>query len=394
MKSIFQKFGLGILAGLFLLFSAGMAGQGASAQDFLQNYASPLPEMKDPMSEAEFNQKTIPHEGVAAGDEALTYSFRLPPDWKGSMDVAVGNYQVSSKVLGEVLRFYGPPVIDSRSHFSLQALTLDYEMTAYQWLLQFLLSNGYAIQGISEIDPNRAEALYVRVEDSFTYVIRTVAIASGKRIIMAEYSLPADNWEQEKKMQAQVMKTFKLANIVKEPIEELKKYHFFDISEFQYPSSWEMRTSPQVSVDRMKFELRNVLSAVQPDETIIRRLNGRIQVEALSYDVVKSVAQEAERLKEDVRQSSGLIVGDKIETLTDVKFDKAVKPVVVEVYNASDGKNKILKYEYWVTMIEVGDYFYFITLVTPSRDEEYFVWARNSETYKLILQLFRPVAEE
>ena len=394
MKPIFQKSVITALGAFLLVFSPGMAGQGASAQDFLQNYASPLPEMKEPMSDAEFNQKTILHEGVAAGDEALTYSFRLPPDWKGSMDVAVGNYQVSSKVLGEVLRFYGPPIIDSRSHFSLQALTLDYEMTAYQWLLQFLLSNGYAIQGISEIDPNRAEALYVRVEDSFSYVIRAVAIASGKRIIMAEYSLPADNWEQEKKMQAQVMKTFRLAQVVKEPIEELKKYHFFDIAEFQYPSSWEMRTSPQVSVDRMKFELRNVLSAVQPDDTIIRRLNGRIQVEALSYDIVKSVAHEADRLREDLRQSSGLIVGDKIETLSGLKFDKAVKPVDVEVYHATDGQNKILKYEYWVTTIEIGDYFYFVTLVTPARDEEYFICARNSDTYKLILQLIKPVAEE
>ena len=381
------------LAGLSLFLGPEMAGREAFAQDFLQAYAAPLPEMKL-MPEAEFKQKTILHEGIAAGDKALTYSFRLPPDWRGSMDMAVGNYEVSSKVLGEVLRFYGPPIIDSRSYFSLQALTLDYEMTAYQWLLQHLVSNGFTIQGISEINPNRAEALYVRVEDSFTYVIRTVAMASGKRIIMAEYSLPADNWEQEKQMQAQVMKTFDLANVVKEPIEELKKYHFFDIAEFQYPSSWEMRTTPQVSIDRMKFELRNVLSATQPDQTIVRRLNGRIQVEALSYDVVKSVAQEGDRLKEDLRQSSGLIVGDKIETLTDVKFDKTIKPVNVDIYSASDGQNKILKYEYWVTTIELGDYFYFITLVTPARDEEYFIWARNSETYKLILQLFKPVPSE
>ena len=129
-------------------------------------------------------------------------------------------------------------------------------------------------------------------------------------------------------------------------------------------------------------------------DTIIRRLNGRIQVEALSYDIVKSVAQEADRLREDLRQSSGLIVGDKIETLSGLKFDKAVKPVDVEVYHATDGQNKILKYEYWVTTIEIGDYFYFVTLVTPARDEEYFIWARNSETYKLILQLIKPVAEE
>jgi hypothetical protein len=377
---------------LVVMFVFLTVDSNAFAQKFLKNYAVPLPDIKF-FPQAEFEAATELHEGMPGGDVALSYKFRLPVGWESMGDSgAVGRYQISNKVLGEILRFYGPPVIDTRSYFSLQAINLEYKLTAQQWLLQFLLSNGYTIQGINEIDENRAEALYVKVEDSVTYVIRAVAQINGKRIVVAQYFMPADNWDDEKQMQAQVISTFSLTHPIVEPVEEMRKYHFLDIAQFQYPASWEIKYSPLTNIERMHFDLLNVASELEAEKNNKKTLNGRIQVDIASYEAVSSVEDELDALKSSLSKI-GLVIGEKIDAPVNLKFADGVRFVNSSVYNAVDSDSNMLRYEYWITTVEAGDYYYFINLVTPSRDEEFFVWARNTETYKIILELFLPLEE-
>jgi hypothetical protein len=361
------------------------------AEDILKSYAKPLPEI--PLLPAEeFDAQTILYEDVPAGDEALSYKFRLPKDWKKPEDSAMTSYQISNKILGEIVRFYGPPIVDSRSFFSLQAINLEYQLTAQQWVLQYLLSNGYTIQGMHEVSKKRAEALYVKVENGTTYVIRAIAQMNGKRVVMAQYFMPADNWESEKQLQAQVMGTFELTHPVHEQVEEMTKYHFLDIAEFQYPVSWEFRAAPLKSADRMSFELFNIESEQKINWKNYKTLNGRIQVDIISYDSSDTVEAEIEGFKEALSKIN-LTAGEPLDTIKGLKFSKDVTPADVQVFKAMDTQSSLLNYEYWVVPLEAGEYYYFVSLITPAREEDYFVWARNTQTYELILELFQPLDE-
>lgn len=391
MKRFSGRYSLKVLVAGMVMGGLVLPSNIAPAQQLLKSYAQALPEIA-PMPDKEFNDKTTLYEDVPAGDEALSYRFRLPADWKRPEDSALTSYQISNKILGEIVRYYGPPVIDKRSYFTLQAINLEYQLSAQQWLLQYLLSNGFTIQGIKEHNFKRAEALYVKVIESTTYVIRAVAQMNGRRVVMAQYFMPADNWEGEKQMQAQVMKTFELTYPITESVEEMTKYHFLDIAEFQYPVSWEFRAAPMKGADRMSFELLNIQSEQKIDWKNYKTLDGRIQVDIVSYDSADSVPGEIDNLKRGLAKIN-LAVGDKFETFDDFKFSNELNAGAVDVYKAIDNQNSLLNYEYWIVPLEAGDYYYFVSLITPSRDDDFFIWARNTQAYALILSLIRPLDE-
>lgn len=376
---------------VFLLILVSGFSVAALAQKFIENYAPKMPDIALKPA-AEFDASTTLYEDTPGGDQALSYRFRLPKEWGKSDEVALTNYTLSNKILGELVRFYGPPMLDKRSYFSIQAIKLEYKLSAEEWLLQHLLSNGYTIQGMTTHDENRAEALFVKIDQGETYIIRAVAQINGKRVVLAQYFMPSETWEEEKVQQAQVMQTFKLTHPVQELVEDMNIYHFLDIAEFQYPKSWEFRAPPLRNPDRMNFQLLNVASEKVVQRKKFKTLDGRIQVDIVSYSITESLESEIAKLKEDISKI-GLVIGDKFETRKDFKFNEDVTAVPVEIYQAVDTEDNLLNYEYWVTSIEHGDYYYLITLVTPSRDEDFYIWSRNSQTYKLIVELFHPLDE-
>jgi len=38
-----------------------------------------------------------------------------------------------------------------------------------------------------------------------------------------------------------------------------------------------------------------------------------------------------------------------------------------------------------------GEYYYFVTLLTPSRDEDYYSWARNTQTFRVLVENIQPL---
>ncbi len=291
------------IAAASLLFSVG-----ADAQEFLKKYAPPMPEMPLPSAE-EFESKTILHEEVPGGDVALSCRFRLPKDWGRPDDTAQVSYVLSNKVFGELLRYYSPPMPDLRSHLAVQAINLEYRSTAHEWLIQYLLSNGYTVQGINIHDDKKAEALYVLVDKGLTYVVRSLAVMNGKRVVFAQYFVPSDLWDDEKVTQAQVINSFALSHPVEEEVEDLQLHHFLDVSEFKYPVSWEFKPQDLKSADRMSFELLRVASEEAREKKIFKTLHGKIQVDIISYFVTESIEVEKERFKQDLTKT-GLLVGN------------------------------------------------------------------------------------
>ena len=51
----------------------------------------------------------------------------------------------------------------------------------------------------------------------------------------------------------------------------------------------------------------------------------------------------------------------------------------------------IKAYEYWITIMAYGDYFYFMTLTTPSRETDFFKWSRNVQTYQTVSRYFKNI---
>ena len=361
------------------IFTLAVLPQEAEAQKIKELFSKEMPKFQD-IPDAQFEQMTELYEDVPFGDRYLAYKVRLPKDWAPPDDVSLSNYSLSSRLMGDIALFYSPPRIDApRSKFQIQALKLEYEMTAEQWLLQFILQNGFTLEGLEYFSPDKVGALHVYVTEGETFVVRSVAQINGKRMVLAQYIVPANYWMKEAPMIAESLATFELLNPEKAVIENMVVFPFLDIAQFSYPESWDPRSNPVRTIDRIQATVNNIREGAS------KTLDGQIQVDMVSAFIVDDLEAELDNLKENLREK-GLITSDLIETKEDTVFHPQVNFGFTDVFEGNNTENNVLRYEIWISVLALDNYYFFVTLITPHRDEEFFTWSRNVGAYKALLK--------
>ena len=381
---------LSVLVGLGLLvFCAGNVFAQDSSSD-----VKPLPNLLL-MSSDEFAGLTNLYQQSPGQDEALTYEINIPKDWTKISDIETqeGAFEISTKVFTQLAQFTSSPRMNvARSRLSIDVIELDYKLSAQQWLMQYISSNSYTLQGLDVLSDRLVDVLFVILEHDTSYIVRARVAVNGKKVVLIRYFLPIDNWANEKSMQAQVVSSFSLKNVVTQVVEDTKKFEFLDIAEIHYPSSWELRSSPFKSIDRMNADLLNIPglnSAAAGSKKGQVVLDGKISVNLVSAYVAESLEDEMSLFRDELKKQ-GLILGDAIDTENDYLFNDAFDFATIDVYKAEDENDKLLHYELWITMMGASDYYYFVTLLTPSREDEYYTWVRNAETYRSVLESIKP----
>ena len=331
--------------------------------------------------EDEFIENPYLQADMPFGDKALAYEIRLPTGWKSPDQQNLTNYNLSSRLLGDVATFYSPPRIESvRSRFQIQALRLEYQITAEQWLLQHVLANGYTLEGLEYFeDEDKVGSLHVFLDDGETYVARTISQINGKRMIQAQYIVPANQWNKEASIIAQSLKTFKLLNQDDTQIETMHQHLFLDIAKFSYPASWKLKSQPIRTIDRISATISNLRA------NSTQALDGQIDVNLVSAYSVTDLEEELNDLKMEFRKK-GLVIDNLIDTIEEFEFQDVIEFGFIDLYNASDAQNKSLEYEIWIGVVALGNYYGFITLMSPSRDDEFFTWSRNVSAFETTLK--------
>lgn len=351
----------------------------ANAQRIKELFGKEMPKYQD-IPDEKFEAETYLHEDIPFGDMHLAYKIRLPNGWAPPEDVSLSNYSLSSSLMGDIALFYSPPRIDAeRSKFQLQALKLEYETTAEQWLLKYILQNGFTLEGLEYFSEDKVGSLHVYVDDGQTFVVRSIAQINGKRMILAQYVVPSNYWVKESPLIAESMNTFELMNVEKSVIETQVIFPFLDIAEFSYPESWEQRSVPVRTIDKIQASINNIRKGMN------KTLDGQIQVDMVSAFIVEDLEQELDVLKKDLREK-GLIIGELIESKDNIPFHKEVEFGFTDVFEGNNTQNNVMKYEVWVSVLALKNYYFFVTLITPQRDEEFFTWSRNLSAYKTVLK--------
>lgn len=185
-------------------------------------------------------------------------------------------------------------------------------------------------------------------------------------------------------MQAAAINSFALKTDKKEIIEDMLLFQFLDIAEFMYPASWTLRAPPLNSIDRMSAKVSNM----NEDQSV----NGQMEMDLVSSDVTKSLSDEIENYK-SAFSKKGLILGEEIEKRDDFKFNENMEFAFLNVYAATDKESKMVDYEVWIAMMSANGFYYFVTLLTPARNADFFVWSRNTETYRVVVESVKPLEE-
>lgn len=352
------------------------------------------------MSKEKYLELTRLIEETPLNNQALAYKIRLPKEWEKLETSASENGNLLSKrILGNIVEYLGPPTLDLRSSFRIRANDLSYDIDAKDWFLSYITTNSYTLSGMSVSSDKRAEAEYVTVGDNgIQYGVRAVAQISGPRIILAEYVFPLEFWEAEKDIMKWVISGFLLTNPDAAPIEPIRNYSFVDVAQFNFPSSWILKANPITSVQRMAASLINLKGSESGNSPIRRNsdleniylLDGRIDVFAVAKNQDTNLARELRLLKEGMLQRK-LVLGELIEPVKGWSHHKAIQSSQIEVYKVNNTENKLANYEQWIGIFETPGRYYFITLLTVGREDDFLIWARNVKAYNMVISSLSPV---
>lgn len=384
---MFQKKSVFILALVFGLFS--IADSYAQETTIKDKFSKPLAKLEmTPITD--FVGQSFPVEFKSAKAPALDFSIRVPKGWtdttKANLDSDIGQ-----KVLSELKSYYGPANLYApRSRITVEAVELDFDITAERWFIQHLLANGYNIRGLEARNDRQADALYVYLQGAESFGVRARAIVNGKMVIIAKYAVPLGRYHEEKVQMEHVIRSYKEREEIHEFVEDLERYLFLDIAEFKYPVSWKLRALPIRSIDRMKVELFNIrkIETGWYGETE-SRLDGQIDINLVSIYSSETLEEEFEYFQREIDEK-GLSMGAIVEERDDFLFTENFDFVDTKVYDVTGVTANMFEHELWVTIMLAGEYYYFVTLFTPSRNHDYFLWARNVEAYKLVVGQLKP----
>ncbi len=365
-----------------LLIGMLLCPSDAHAQKIKDMFSKKMPEFME-IPDANFDEVVKMHTHSPGGDSALAYEIKLPRNWELNTDTNLSNYTLSETLLGDISVFYGPPRVDApRSYFKIQASEMKYNITADQWFLDYVLSNGYTLEGLESFSARKVAAIHVLIDKDDTYYVYSVAQINGKRMILAQFFIPLPYWEVEGPVIHRCAETLKLLNAEESLIENMREYPFVDLLTVSYPESWKLRSHPIKTIDRMSVSFSNI----RIGEVSI--LDGLIELELISSYVLKDVEEEIEEIKSRMREK-GLIMGEVVESIEDFEKNENVEYGFVDIYEGSDTRNESLRYEIWIATLALKNYYGLAVLTTPNRDDEFFTWSRNVGAFKSIIKTLR-----
>jgi hypothetical protein len=418
-----------VVALLISLVPTLVLAQATSPMNLI-NKIKKIPTYGSELSDADFQQKSKLHKEVPMGDDYLSYEIKMPIEWqkldlgggssttddlpdgqikiskkmarvqrdflakeaklleqkgvsvRGDDEAGGGKSGMSSKILGTLAKYYGPTAVNSYpSTLTIDAQDLKFDISTKNWFLNFILSNGYTLEGLEVVNDRRVEGLYVLLDNGVSYIIRAVAEINGKRMVLVRMSIPESEWMAQRGIQEKVIRSFRFLSPETVKIGASRTYSFLDFLRFDYPVMWRLAAPSVSSLDSMDANL-----LLSTDETT---LEGEIAVHIVANDADTTVANEAKLLADGVKDK-GFILGDMLEEPDYFKVQPQVFYNKTQVYKLNYKTKDSLEYEYWITIMREDRYFYYVTLMTVGRSSSFFTWAKNTEAYQQVVESLRP----
>lgn len=371
---------------LFAFFVMFLQGQNAMAQAMDLTQIKEIPTYLGSLDEDSFIALTSLEEDTPLNDKSMSYQIRLPKAWEKSVEVSSGTMRaMSNKVLGEIVRYYSPSDFYTVSRFSITALELSNTITARNWFLNYVMSNGYVLQGMKEYSSREVEALYVLIDGDTSYSVRSKAVINGSRMFLISYYVPYKKWSEtpeERAIQERVIQSFQFLEPDKGQVGQTDIYEFLDLVAFEYPVSWRLTAPNANSVEGMYAALINTA-----DESL---LEGKIDIRITSTETDITIAEEILALKSEIKEL-GFTVEDVIKHDTDYDFHEDVYYNRVELYRLEATEGRMISHEFWVAVLVEDRYFYIVTLLTPNRNDSFYTWAINMEAFAAVVESIGPL---
>jgi len=336
--------------------------------------------------DATYQALTKPFGMTPFGKAELEYEITLPKDW--TEEEVPQTLTDAQTIIGDVARYSSPMIGTQDLHVVIQVAKLEHEISAENWVKNYILVSGYSQQGdIRVAGEKNASADYISagaagalgntaVGATSTFETLSARI-TGAYVIVATFKTPLSLQNYVKYIQRKSIDSFRILYPKDDPVEEQKIFTLVDSIKFNYPASWN-----QVGTDLRDM---NHLSVHLQAQSVSNSVDGFIRILAVRRSRSTNLNAEIESQKKYFQDTM------KIKFL---KLDSSGKSPAYnrfifnryEVYDSQPISGNGTVQEIHVAVLGDKDWYIFAYLFTPKENTSLYNWARNIQSFHEILK--------
>jgi len=260
----------------------------------------------------------------------------------------------------------------------IHAIRLVREITAANWLRHHAIETERKILAISPISDNSADCLTEFVNKEHVFQCRAAAFIDGDRLFFIQNLARSSAYPKYEEVFGVPVMSFDISKQSGKPsVEKHIPYNSDAIVRFAYPASWKCRAA----AEKRPGEKGDVdLFSIGSDGNV----SGRMRIKT----VEKSFSKDNEaRILETIAEyrDHNVIAGGILETVEAAIATSRFDSALVRAYRTQI-RNDEIGQEIWIAVIEDPKYHIIISMLTPFREQAFFLWAVNRRAYGIILE--------
>lgn len=319
---------------------------------------------------------------IPFNDPKLEFDILLPKDWTAEAATqAESTPDLSRKIQSDIARFKSPIIGTSQASVIVQIIHLEHEISAENWLKNYVSVNGYSLQEKAvAINEKRATVSFVSsFEDKSSYVSALLQV-NGNAALIVRFETPLALKETLAFLRKRSLESFKLILPTDDPIEPQKMFSFGEAAKFNYPESWNINYPDFKNPNNMSVQLRN--------ENRNGQLEGLMRFMAVKRGPHTTLQQEIEKLMKYFDKNLGI----DFKKMTSSGAASAHPRFIFsryEAYNVNPRKENASDQEIRFVILGDREWYILIFMLTPSSAENFYTWATNVQTYDLLIKTIK-----
>jgi hypothetical protein len=292
----------------------------------------------------------------------------------------------------DIARFKSPVIGAMRATVTVQSVKLSREISARNWLENYILSSKYNLQGeITAASEKKASAECNGTDfEGVNSHIYMAAQFNADNAIVVRFDSPLLLKEPLGFVMKKIVDSFRFVLETEQPIEATKSFTFGTALKFRYPESLvvnhvDVGDPRSMSAQFYNQPRKGVLDA---RGKIVSPIQGLFRFSVVKRSHATDLKKEMENMKGFVTKTLDLHV-KKLVSSGKAPVSKRFLFSRYETYQVVPKKNNPIPQE--IRFVALGDknFYVFGVLFSPTRNEDFFNWAVNTQTFDLMLKEFR-----
>lgn len=343
------------------------------------NTQAAAPKVHPIHDDATFTKETKAYGMMPYAKAELEYEIYIPKDWT-EVEAYDTLQENQDAILSRIAYYKSPMVSTLQMELEINALKLKHEISAKNWLRDYVLTQGYSPEGdVQEHSLKSASAYYVvagspAAPSSLEYVAARI---SGGWVLLATYRAPLPLRNYVKYLQKKTVDSFKILYPKDDAVEDQKVFTLVDSIKFNYPVSWEVVSTDFRDMNRLTVHLQNKGKAMN--------IEGYIRFLA----VRRSRSTDFQTELDDQRKYFDNVMNLKIAKLVSSDKSLAYNRFLfnrLEVYDVEPKKGKASPQEIHFLALGDKEWYIFAILFTPKEQTHLYNWARNTQSFREIVK--------